>query len=252
MRLPQVFRRRTDGFSTPGKTSMRRAAFAAMLAAGVLALCATMAGQLPARAATAGDSSAGGFAAAATPNQNKVLDAVMARIAGGTRVSASEVEWDSGRLVVGVSAAHLTAAQDLLAPDSTTEGLTGYAPGDGLGSPLDCENGYFCAWSSPNDIGACWMYMSGQEEGQEFDWAAFSGTYCGNAGTWSWQNNTDQRVWKEQSFSGYTYYSDYFATGGTASGNSWCINPAVGNTDVTDSISRELGWIQMTYNTSQC
>jgi hypothetical protein len=223
-----------------------------MLSASVLALCAIVAGPLPAHAATSSDSSAGGFAAAATPNQNKVLDAVLARVPGGTRVSASEVEWDSGRLILGVSAAHLIAARDLLSPDATTEGLTGYAPGDGLSSPLDCENGYFCAWSSPNDIGACWMYMSGQTEGLEFNWAAFSGTYCGDQGTWSWQNNTDQRVWKEQSFSHYNNYSDYFANGGTASGNSWCINPAVGNTDVTDGTSRNLGWIQMTYNTARC
>ena len=53
-----------------------------------------------------------------------------------------------------------------------------------------------------------------------FDWAQYSSAYCsGDPGTWSWQNNSSDRVWKEQTYTGADDFTGYFYdTGGTESG----------------------------------
>jgi hypothetical protein len=251
MQLPQVIRRRTDKFSVFRKNRSRRAPFASILAASMLVICGTAVGALPAHAATTTDSSAPS-AAAATSYQNEVLNGAMTRVAGGTRVSANEVEWDHGKIVLGVSPADASAtAADLMTPDVVTTKL--YAYNTQMGNYLtSCKAGWFCAWGSQNFQGVCWMYIASQESGYELDWAAYSGAECQNVGTWSWNNNTNHRVWKEAAFTNPTFVSTYVYKGGTSSGSAWCINQSVSNTDVTDNTSRELGWIEMTSNTSPC
>jgi hypothetical protein len=200
----------------------------------ILAASALLATAVPsAMAATSPARASNRFAAAATPFQNKVIDRVMASHPGGTRVSASEVEWDNGRIGFGVTRAHHASAK----PDTT----------------YSCSTGYFCAWGEAGYQGGCFMYVAGGVQ-VEFDWAAYSGDACGSVGTWSWQNETAYRVWKEQDWSGETPISGatYFYSGGTDSGNSYCIKPEVSNSDVTAASSREDGWIQMTSNTATC
>jgi hypothetical protein len=253
MQLPQVIRRRTDKFSVFRRNRQRRAASASLLAAGMLVICGTAVGALPAHAATITDSSAAS-AAAATPYQNKVLDGAMTRVAGGTRVSASEVEWDHGKIVMGVSPADASAtAADLMTPDVGPTEFYAYNTQMGSKNYLtNCSPGWFCAWGSANWQGTCWMYIYDTGAGYELDWAAYSNDWCGDLGTWSWVNATKYRVWKEAAFTNATPASTYLWKNGTASGNSWCIGPGDENTDVTDNISRQLGWIQMTSNTSNC
>jgi hypothetical protein len=245
MRIPQIT-------VLPGKSParwarLRRCAVGGMLAASVLALGITGAGPLPAHAATTRDSSAG-FAATATSYQNKVLNAAIARAAGGTRVSASEVEWDGGRIILGVSAAGTSAAA---APSITPNTTAEYnIPSDS--TPLSCTTGYFCAWGTTNAQGYCWMYIEFDISGSFLDWGQYSSDFCGAVGTWSWENMTSDRVWKEQYYNNATQVGSYVWADGTPSGNNWCISPGVSNKDVTDETTRTLGWIQMTSNTSKC
>jgi len=208
------------------KASPRRTLIAGLLMTAVLAI----GGTVPANASTV--SSQAKFTAAASPLQDKVLDAALARVPGGTRISAGEAEWDGGRIVLGVTAPGTAAASS---PDAT----------------LTCEPGLFCAWGAKNEEGSCWMSVAGGSL-LEFDWAAYSGNYCGSVGTWSWANETSYRVWKEQSYSGNTYDAPYLYSGGKPSGASYCIDPDSANEDVTDATVRTLGWIYASDNTSYC
>jgi hypothetical protein len=198
------------------------------------------------------------FAAAATPRQNKVLNDVMTRVAGGTRVSASEVEWDAGRVVFGVSA---TADESPETPyckiyfdtgSSAPAGTCGYNAPNSY-NDLQCQIDYFCAWDAPGENAAavCWMYVSGDAGGLWFDWGLYSGEDCGSTGTWSWNNETPFRVWRESSHSGGDGLGTYMWDGGSGTAV-WCISPNVNNSDVTDSASRTAGWIQMTSNSAKC
>jgi hypothetical protein len=252
MHLLQVIQRQTDRFSVLRKKLSRRAVFTGVVVASMLAICISAVGTLPARATTIRDSSAAGFAAAATSYQNKALDAVMTRVAGGTRVSASEVEWDGGQIIFGVSAAGASAQADVVTPEDVVDTTGAYNYNKTMGNELNCLDGYFCAWGSTALNGTCYMYIAGDYAGYELDWAAYSDTYCSDVGTWSWWNRTDERVWKEANFPNATPSAPYFYDGGTPSGNTWCISPGVSNGDVTDGISRTLGWIFMSFNTAGC
>jgi hypothetical protein len=250
MHLPQVIQRRTGKFPGLRKTRSRRAVFLGTLMACMLALSGTAAGVLPAHAAATTDSFA-----AATPYQNKVLDSAMTRVAGGTRVSASEVEWDNGRVILGASAPDVSTMLTKAATSSngncTPSPYYGCNPGI-ANKGLSCPDGFFCAYGTPNFGGNCWMDISAEWSGYELDWAKYSGAYCLSVGTWSWWNRTDQRVWKEAVFTDEIWDYPYVAGGGEDSGNTWCISPGVQNTDVTDNVSRQLGWIWMSSNTSPC
>lgn len=232
------------------KAWSRRTTIAGLLATVVLVFGGTASAAIPANASTAAASSA------ASPLQNKVLDAALAGNSGGTRISASEDSFDGGRIIVGVAAPTPATSSVSVSPIN----LIGVpAMHDEQGDELDCAGSYFCAYGAQEWGGTCWMYMdSGSFSGNtvEFNWAAFSGANCGAVGTWSWINESNDRVWKEQSFSlgtsdGYDFYQ-----GGKPSGTTYCIDPSgEGNsieTDVTNSTDRTLGWIYMSTNTSAC
>ena len=225
------------GNSPARRARPKRTAFGRTFTVSAVALCVIAVAQ----GATASDSSAG--TVTATAYQNKVLDAAMAHVPGGTRVSASEVEWDGGSIILGVSA---PAAQN------SPTGEAGY--GGGLATDtLSCAFDYFCAWGEPNQAGGCWMYIYDIYPNWWFNWGQYaSEQYCGDPGTWSWLNDTGDRVWKEQGHTGGSEYSPYVWDGGAGTGSNWCISPHVGNNDVTDRITRTLGWIQVTLNGSKC
>jgi hypothetical protein len=209
----------------PGRTGP-----VSLLAATVLATGATVATALPASASATLPASSERFAAAATPLQNKVLQGAMSRVPGGIRVSAGEVEWDGGRIAFGVS-------------------VSGGGAGTS-GDSLTCTAGFFCAWGAANYTGTCWMWVQG-DSGLQFDWGSYSGAYCGAAGVLSWQNRTPYRMWQEQFSSGGTSQGDYFYTGGSPSGETYCINPTSENPDNTSSL-RTLGWIYTSGNMMTC
>lgn len=205
------------------------ARFTAWLAVPAVIIAAALALAVPAHAAgRTSHQSTGRLTAAATPFQNRVLDAALSRIPGGTRVSPGEAVWGGVTLRVSPSAA-------IPAENSA------------------CPANEFCAWNETGFSGTCSVSMN-PGTGDFFDWGAFSQT-CNPAGhgTFSWANNSPDRVWKEQSYSGGTALGNFFYTGGgTTSGNSWCISPGDSNNDVTDNQTRTDGWIQMTFNTSKC
>jgi hypothetical protein len=232
------------------KAWSRRPVIVGLLAMAVLALDGTVSAALPANASTAAGSST------ASPLQNKVLGAALASISGGTRISAGEDEWNGGRIIVGVTAP--TAATS--SSSDTPVKIVGDTAIYSQRSQLVCKDGYFCAYGAQQLSGTCWMYIEGGSlnpgDSLELDWAAFSGAYCGRAGTWSWINESTDRVWKEQSFSNGTAIGYYFYQDGTSSGTTYCIDPFGGSnseeSDVTNSTVRTLGWIYMSDNTSAC
>lgn len=234
MKLFQACRNtRIERLSAFHKARTWRTAILGLSVTAVLAIGATAMATLPASASPVPSATA----TAASAFQNKVLDAAMSRVPGGIRVSAGEVEWDGGRVVLGATAPQ---AKDSASSDAT----------------LTCTDGYFCAWGAKNYAGSCWMYALGGTD-YEFDWAAYSGEtdLCGSAGTWSWKNDTSYRVWKEQDFSGEIPVADaYTYEDGTPSGTPWCIppGPGVDNHNVSDNITRTLGWIYMSSNPSSC
>jgi len=227
-----------------------RAVIVGIFATIVLALGATAAAALPASASTAAVSSKAKIATQATPLQNKVLDAALANTPGGTRISADEASWDEGHLILGVA-----SSSSFVTP---TGYLGSMVENNEKTSPLICTGGYFCAYGATELGGTCWMYLESgtlDEYAIEFDWAAFSGTYCGSVGTWSWINDSGDRVWKEQYFSDGLSLGDDFYQLGTPSGTTYCIDPSGGNSteyDVTSESVRTLGWIYMSDNTSNC
>jgi hypothetical protein len=209
-----------------------RAGTVSLLAAAVFAASATVATALPAGASATASASAARFAAAATPFQNKVLEGAMSRVPGGTRISAGEVKWDGGRIALEAFAPH---AETAASPDQ------GFI----------CYSGYFCAWSSTNYDGSCAFDLEG-DSGYQFNWAVYSGVNCGGAGTWSWQNLTGYRAWKEQYSTGGTDVQSYYFINGSPSGLSYCISPGSSNPDVTNATIRTLGWIYTSGNSSAC
>jgi hypothetical protein len=228
-----------------------------MLAGSAVAVCALVAGTLPAQAAGASQATAAArFAAAATLHQNKVLDEVMTRVAGGTRVSASEVEWDGGRIVFGVSAPASEAAANgpcniyIDTGSNAPTGTCGYNGPDSQ-NVIKCQIGYFCAWDGTLEQGNCWMYVSANAAGLWFDWGLYSAVGCDDLGTWSWDNQSPFRVWKESSHSGGTALGTYMWAFGSGTA-ARCISPGALTPQVLDGPSRTAGWIQMTSNTAQC
>ena len=75
-----------------------------LLAAAILVISGTAFSASPALAATTSSPAAARFATEASGYQNKVLDAVMLKTPGATRVSADAVELDGGRIILGVTA----------------------------------------------------------------------------------------------------------------------------------------------------
>lgn len=226
-------------------------------AGAVVALGTATAQALPASAAVT-NRHAARFAAAATAFQNKVIDQVMARARGGIRVSAGEVRWPDG-IFVGVPT---SPTAHVILGDSTNPGL-----GDSTKSSVapdltsNCIGDTFCAFSKPN-FGGCGVGIGQHDTNLFFDWALFSevSLQCSEngtvgAGTWSWVNKTSFKVWKAQGHSGGqpgTNLAPWSVSGGSNTGTTWCIPAEVQNANVTDTITRTLGWIQMTGSTGPC
>jgi hypothetical protein len=208
----------------PGRTVIT-----GVFAVAVLALF-SVAGGLPAQAATASPSSLARFAATATPFQNKAIDAAMASVPGGTRVGMGEVVWHSDRFSLQVPAVAPTGS----APSARS------VRSDATPS---CASDSFCAWSEKGYTGCKLTAAAGTND--VFDWADWSKYTCDAAGTWSWDNNSSYQVQKWQYYSGGVSLGDYFYFGGTVSGNSWCIGSGDKNQDVTDTQSRTEGWIYL-------
>lgn len=221
----------------------------AAIAGLVVALATATVQVLPASAAVT-NRLAASLAASATPFQNKVIDQVMARAHGGTRVSASEVRWPDG-VFLGVPTSP-TARVSL-------GGATNSSAAPGLTS--NCIGDTFCAFSKPN-FGGCAVGIGQSDTNLFFDWAVFSDAslQCDEngtvgAGTWSWANETSFKVWKAQGHSGGMpdkILAPWSVQGGSNTGTTWCIPADVQNADVTDTITRTLGWIQMTDSTGPC
>jgi hypothetical protein len=237
---PQTNRPRMEKFATLREPRPRRLTIAGLLAAIILAVFGTAAGISPAHAATASSPSTARFAAAATSFQNKVIDSAMTTIPGGTRVSTDEVTWDSSRISLRV-AANASETPDNACPSGDQCDSNG------------CPDGSFCVYSQTDFSApsACAVYVAGAPP-LWFDWGEYSSVYCGDDGTWSWDNNRGYRTWKEQDYSGGTYNGGYYWSGGTGSGNTWCISPDVSNSDVGDTQTRTDGWIYLSSNTSAC
>ncbi len=72
------------------------------------------------------------------------------------------------------------------------------------------------------------------------DWGTFSADYCSSTGTWSWDNESSDRVWREESEDG--------------SGTTHCISPKPYgiNEYVTPQSLRDLGEIYMSDNSAGC
>jgi hypothetical protein len=177
-------------------------------------------------------SSAARFAAAATPFQNKVIEGALARVPGGTRVSAGEAEWNGGHIILGATAPGARANDD---------------PG--------CEYGAWCAWGATNfNDENCWAEVFTGTSWDWFDWGMYSSdeSGCGSVGTWSWYNDSPVRVWKEQNHTGGTYEGSFEYSGGTGSGNNWCISPGDPNGDVTDTQTRTDGWVYLSGTSTPC
>jgi hypothetical protein len=138
-------------------------------------------------------------------------------------------------------AAVTSAVDSITTGDGWAAGTATPAPGtclDGYSGcdPSGCPIGFFCAWSQPS-LSGCWMMLYAYVWA---NWGAWSGANCGGAGTWSWDNESPDRVWREQSRDG--------------SGTTHCISPyPYGiNLNVTPESLRVLGWIQLTSNTADC
>ncbi len=105
--------------------------------------------------------------AAATSYQNSTIARAIARRAGGTRVSAGEVVWGNGALILKVPAS--PAAQE---------------------TPGVCVFTYICTWNTPD-------YTGSEYEAQD---APYGGTYWFPVGAFlnaeqSVINNTNYRYW---------------------------------------------------------
>jgi hypothetical protein len=238
VKLFQAGRTRAENES-PRRSSRSRRATAAACTIAALGIGTAVAGALPASAEAASQPAAH-FAAAATPFQNKVIEKVMERLPGGTRVSSGDVRWRDGVTVAIPTSATARPAFDGTAKSDAATGLTS-----------NCANSDFCAFDQKGFMG-CSVSIPQTFTNRFADWALFSGTNCGGNGTWSWANETPFKVWKAQGHSGGTQVDTFDVQGGSNTGTVWCIPAEVQNSDVGDKATRTLGWIQMTASTGAC
>jgi hypothetical protein len=126
---------------------------------------------LAAASASAASRTVPRFASEATADQNKVIEGALARVPGGTRISASEVKWPGGT-VLGVPAS----------PDQNN-----------LQKCLDTYPSDFCGFAEPGYEGT---YIVINQTGAS-TWVKW-GALIDDQGMYSWFNNTTARVWREQ------------------------------------------------------
>jgi hypothetical protein len=124
------------------------------------------------------------FASEATAHQNKIIESALARAPGGTRISASEVKW----------------------PDGTVLGVPASSDQDSLNTCLDSlPELVFCGFTQVNYYGS---WLASAQVGSDV-WVPWGNIFV-DQGMYSWYNQTDTRVWREQ-------FQDH--------GNELCIDP---------------------------
>ncbi len=176
---------------------------------------------LGAASASAASRPAASFASEATANQNKVIEGALARVPGGTRISASQARWPAAGFGLVVPA---SPAADPLQQCLNTVNLV-----------------VFCGFTKASWEGN-WVYAyNTNSEGvpTEDIWVPWGGIEPGQ-GMHSWYNQTSTRVWREQ-----------FQN----SGNELCINPwPTRNSIVSDYTGPDLYdyWFLLTTNENFC
>lgn len=148
-------------------------------------------------ASSPGATSAARFAASATRYQNDTLAQAMARVPGGTRVSANEVEWGHGAAILRVPTspgARVSTSGDHVSP------ATSFAK---------CSYSYSCAYSGTGWTGiqasCASSYLMG---GQYWCTTLLDDHFGDDNAVESWVNYTAYRAWLQQYEShttGYTY-----------------------------------------------
>ncbi len=195
----------------------------AIMGAGALLLAAA---PVASAASSPAQTLAARFAAGATRYQDAAIAKVMARVQGGTRVSAGRVEWDHGRMVFGIAASpHGRVA---LFPQQSVD---------------NCAYGYACVFNAT---------LPGANEGAscESSWLNGEPYFCdiselGLGKIRSWVNFTSYRAWLQENDSH------------TNPGNEFCEQPRISNStpSVDDSFTgpnEEDGWTWMSNNSVGC
>jgi Peptidase inhibitor family I36 len=171
------------------------------------------------------------FSAEATSYQNAVIAKAMTHVAGGIRVSASEVTWDSGAVILSVPASADAPANIADSPDN----------------PGGCPGGYFCVWTAANygGVGVAFLnapaYFEDNNESVQDYWIPWGDCNAGepgcDVGEHSFANESGFRTWLEQ-------YQD--------SGHEDCISGnGQSSSDFTGPNSDDY-WILMTTNSAVC
>jgi hypothetical protein len=206
---------------------LRRGVFSVV---GALLMClgaSLTAGPALAQAPAAAASPAAHFAAIATVHQNNIIDKIMAKRPGGTRVAAGEVRWPDG-VVLFVNRA------------ATENCPTQYYCG--------CEAGYFCVYpvaytgqwfGIPNYQIAYLTYPNLAPNTPYFAaWGSCTGTVSPGCdlGVHAWANNSGYRTWLEQ-------YVD--------SGNELCISNRTNNLNYNGNNDDDY-WLYLSDNPAAC
>ena len=199
---------------------MRRAMARPVLWAAVAGLGLVLG--IPAASATAGTATTGPaarFASEATAYQNAMIERVLSRVPGGTRISPSEARWPEG-ITFGVT----TSSQQQSTLDTCLE-----------------QYGYvFCGFEdteyNAGDDEEYWVALQGATSSAYWDSYGAAGY-----GMQSWYNATPFRVWREQAMN---------------RGNELCIDPqGAGNyadSDYYNGADVNDYWVLMTINFNNC
>jgi hypothetical protein len=190
-------------------------------------------GPVASAASSPGAASAARFAASATRYQNDTIARAMARVPGGIRVAANEVEWRHGGMILRVPTsprARVSTSADHVSPRQ---------------SFANCSYSYSCVYSGTGWQGTEYECESSYLAGGQY-WCAILYDGFGNGlDVESWVNYTAYRAWLQQYEShttGYTY----------------CETPRYGNnspsfsSDFTGSVSVTAQVVWMSNNSASC
>jgi hypothetical protein len=188
-----------------------------MASIGILAAPAASAAAHP-----ADSGSAATFDREATAYQNQMIEGALARVPGGTRVSADEATWPDGLIVVAA-----------VSPTATVPSAAGIS--NGVKVPFNpdatCPTYDFCGYTGPDATGTAKEYPGG---------SGFQPWGVTGTGMKSWTNLTIYRSWREQ-----------FQN----SGNELCIDPfGNGNWSESNYSGPDLNdyWELMSGNADNC
>jgi hypothetical protein len=191
-------------------------------------------GPVASAASSPGAMSAARFAASATRYQNDTIARAMARVPGGTRVSANEVEWRHSAAILRVPAtpgARVSTSGDHVSPDT---------------SFANCSYSYSCAYGGTGWSGIQASCASSYLNGGQYWCITLLYDHFGDTNAVeSWVNYTAYRAWLQQYESHTTGYA-------------YCETPRYGNnspsynSDFTGSVSitAQVAW--MSNNSASC